>query len=213
MVLAVLFAIPYLLRMRPGRGLIMVVVATGLCLLIFPFFLWNLEGSGAISRLTSLDSSGRLERWAWMWSQIKESPIIGYGLDQDAAAMQWKLGHNAYLQIAYNCGIPTAAFILFCLSAAVVTSWRQIGRLPVGPYRQMAALGGALLMLVFILTFFEMDLLSLNLSLMLLCMGLGMQSAVTLFIAGRQLPQNIYYSGRPGYGLAYDASSLGKHGL
>jgi len=208
MVLAGILSLPFLLKMRPGRGFVVVLVGAVLLVLILPFMLISFQeyGSG-IQRLTSMDSSGRFVRWSMMWEEIKESPIIGYGMMQD---MQTKRhAHNSFLQAAYSSGVPTAMLILLGFTAAVMNSWWQIGKLPVGPQRQMAALSGALLMLVYINSYMNAVLLSMDLYFTLFCIGLGIQNAISHYIAeGRRAHPGIYYASPAGANLAYGTNSL-----
>jgi O-antigen ligase len=214
-VLSVIFTLPFLLKMRPGRGLALFVVIGIFSLLILPPVLLGLEGyDWAMEHLTSTDSSGRIEKWEAMWPGILESPVIGHGQDQDLLAFRGQ-GHNAFLQIAYACGIPTAAFILLSLTVALIVSWRQMGKLPVGPQRHMAGLSGALLMSVYFPSFLSMGLLTLDLPVATLYISLGMQSAVSQYIiAGRQAPQNVFYCTRPaGIGFAYGERLANREGV
>jgi len=178
---SVLAAMPFVLRVRPGRAVLLVLVTALLGSAVLVRVLPTVWGFGQTAEhLWSLESE-RYKMWRTIWPEVMAAPFFGHGTNTSERYSTQRFGitlHNSYLDLAYDYGLPFAAAFMVVLGLAGLRAWRQMARAPTLELRQLAALSGALLVMLAVEALFLSDVVRINLKWFLVCMCIGIQEGV-----------------------------------
>lgn len=181
---SVLLALPFILRLRRSRAVIMLAITGGLAIAVLPDLVWKVEGfKHTYAHLVSREST-RFTWWPRTWGEILKSPIVGYGTNTSEifAMMSWHTStHNSYLDLAFDYGLPFAVLFIIMMLVAIWRCWIQIGRLPPGPQRELTVLAGAFLVMLCLEGAFLSDLVRINLKWFLVCVCFGILDGVSVW--------------------------------
>jgi O-antigen ligase len=178
---SVVLALPLVWRIRPGRALLLYIAGLAVGAIALVRILPTMTGYGTtVAHLTSTDSH-RFDWWARIWPEITSAPFLGHGTGASENFATGHFGHtlhNSFLDLAFDYGLVFAAAFLAVLGAAILRAWRQISKAPTVELKELAALSGALLIMLVLEGFFLSDLVRINLKWFLVCMCIGIQEGV-----------------------------------